>query len=411
MSMMLQVRPILTALRSHKAAVTLLIFEIALTMAVLGNLVFVVYSGIQRSYVPTGVAENQIGVIQSIGVIGADSDVTVGGNLAALQAVPGVESAAFGGPPLWGGSRTPVFRDAGFQHRAAEAYGFVGSQGLSRTLGLHVVQGHDFDDSELPSFASIFIKRTKDVVVPVLITRSLARKLYGSASPLGHMLYAAIYGNSLSMRVIGVVDHLRGEITGKVGDDYSIVTEFQMSQAQLGGGFMIRARHDELAKVLRAAAGALGANDPGHVQAQTFTFPEYRERYFRGDLAIGRMLTGILLILIIVTALGVFGLTSFWVQQRRRQIGMRRALGATRGDILRYFQMENLLIVSAGVLLGVACTYALNLALMLHFDLPRLPWVYFCVGAVALWLLGQLAVLGPALRASHVPPVVATRSV
>jgi hypothetical protein len=54
---------------------------------------------------------------------------------------------------------------------------------------------------------------------------------------------------------------------------------------------------------------------------------------------------------------------------------------------------------------------AINLFLMAHYELPRLPGIYFPVGALSLWLIGQLAVLGPALRAAAVPPVVATRSV
>jgi putative ABC transport system permease protein len=112
-----------------------------------------------------------------------------------------------------------------------------------------------------------------------------------------------------------------------------------------------------------------------------------------------------------VTALGIVGLASFWVAQRRKQIGVRRALGATRGDILHYFQTENFLIVTLGIVLGMVLAFGLNLLLMQHYELPRLPFWYLPVGAVALWALGQLAVLAPALRAAAVPPVVATRSV
>ncbi|HEX5353043.1 MAG TPA: FtsX-like permease family protein [Rhodanobacteraceae bacterium] len=406
MKTLLQVRPILAALKSHKAAVTLLVLEIALTMAVLGNLIFVVYSGIQRSNVPTGVAEDQIGVIQSIGVIGAQDSATIGDDMAALHAVPGVEDAAYGGPPLWYVSGTPVFRDAARQQRVASAYQFLGSQGLSQTLGLRVVQGRDFNDNDLPAPSAVF-GDGKAVVVPALITQALSEKLYGNASPLGRMLYAG----TLDIRVIGVLDHLRGQITGRASDDYSIVTEFHVGTEHFGGGFMIRAKPAQLRRTLRAAAAALGKTDPGHVQAKVFTFEDYRARYFRGDLATGRMLTGILLILVVVTTLGMIGLTSFWVQQRRRQIGMRRALGATRRDILHYFQVENFLIVTGGVLLGAVCTYALSLLLMHHFELPRLPFYYLPASAVMLWLLGQVAVLGPALRAAAVPPMVATRSV
>jgi putative ABC transport system permease protein len=123
------------------------------------------------------------------------------------------------------------------------------------------------------------------------------------------------------------------------------------------------------------------------------------------------MLVGVIVALLGVTALGIVGLASFWVAQRRKQIGVRRALGATRGDILRYFQTENFLIVTFGIVLGMVLAFGLNLVLMQKYELPRLPLWYLPAGAVALWLLGQLAVLAPALRAAAVPPVVATRSV
>ncbi|MDQ6645944.1 MAG: hypothetical protein M3Y93_01760, partial [Pseudomonadota bacterium] len=71
----------------------------------------------------------------------------------------------------------------------------------------------------------------------------------------------------------------------------------------------------------------------------------------------------------------------------------------------------NFLIVSLGIGLGMLLAYLLNAVLMHFYELPRLPLYYLPIGALALWLLGQLAVLGPALRAAAVPPVVATRSV
>ncbi|MGH8760494.1 MAG: ABC transporter permease, partial [Burkholderiales bacterium] len=104
------------------------------------------------------------------------------------------------------------------------------------------------------------------------------------------------------------------------------------------------------------------------------------------------------------------GLSSFWVRQRTHQIGIRRALGATRGQILRYFLIENFLLVTFGIVLGMVLAYGLNGLLMRYYEVPRLPLVYLPIGAVTLWLLGQLAVLGPALRAASVSPAVATRS-
>ena len=123
------------------------------------------------------------------------------------------------------------------------------------------------------------------------------------------------------------------------------------------------------------------------------------------------MMAIVCVLLLLATAGGVVGLSSFWVSQRRRQIGVRRALGATRGDILRYFQTENFLIVSGGVVLGSVLGVLANLALMRQYELPRMPPGLLLLGAVLLWLLGQLAVLGPARRAAAVSPVEATRSV
>ena len=121
--------------------------------------------------------------------------------------------------------------------------------------------------------------------------------------------------------------------------------------------------------------------------------------------------TLLLMLLLVVTALGIVGLASFWVQQRTKQIGVRRALGATRSQILRYFQTENFLLATIGIVLGMLMAYGINQLLMDRYELPRLPALYLPVGALALWLLGQIAVFGPARRAAAVPPAVATRSV
>ncbi len=99
------------------------------------------------------------------------------------------------------------------------------------------------------------------------------------------------------------------------------------------------------------------------------------------------------------------------MQRRRRQIGIRRALGATRTQILRYFQTENFLIVTVGIVIGMGAAFAISGWLMRQYEMPRLPFWYLPIGAVALWLLGQISVLAPALRAASVPPATATRSV
>jgi putative ABC transport system permease protein len=182
---------------------------------------------------------------------------------------------------------------------------------------------------------------------------------------------------------------------------------------QLAGTYLIRANPQDLGRIMTEARARVAKIAPDGVLDHDYshTLPTLRAKFFATDRAMAGLLLGVIVALLGVTALGIVGLASFWVAQRRKQIGIRRALGATRADILAYFQTENFLIVTFGIVLGVALAIGINLALMKWFEISRLPLWYLPVGALVLWLLGQLAVLAPALRASNVPPVVATRSV
>lgn len=155
----------------------------------------------------------------------------------------------------------------------------------------------------------------------------------------------------------------------------------------------------------------LEESDRGRIVEGIQSMQKIRDDAYHEDRAMTLILGGVIFALLAITALGIVGMASFWVGQRTKQIGTRRALGATRFDILRYFLTENFLITTLGLGVGIVLTYAFNLWLMSHYHSPLLPWFYVPIGVVCLWLLGQIAVFGPATRASRVPPAVATRSV
>ena len=118
-----------------------------------------------------------------------------------------------------------------------------------------------------------------------------------------------------------------------------------------------------------------------------------------------------MVILTIVTALGIVGLASFSVNRRKKQIATRRALGASQGAILRYFMLENFMISSVGVVLGAMLTIGLNVVLVNSFSLNAIDWYYIPLGMLILWLVGQIAVYGPARKAASIAPATATRTV
>ncbi len=198
-------------------------------------------------------------------------------------------------------------------------------------------------------------------------------------------------------------------VNGLSAKDYSMLLPIRPPYTD--GQYVVRVT-DPLrrAEVLKAAVAALMKVDNSRLVLKQQTYTEIREKYFRNDRAMIWLLGAVCIALLIVTALGIVGLASFWVQQRTKQIGIRRALGATRSQILRYFQIENFLLASIGIVLGMLMAYSINVWLMARYELPRLPAIYLPIGALLLWMLGQLAVFWPARRAAAVPPAVATRS-
>ena len=155
----------------------------------------------------------------------------------------------------------------------------------------------------------------------------------------------------------------------------------------------------------------LAASSQDRIVRSMRSMDEIRERSYRGDEAMIKILTFTIVLLVTITSLGIVGLASFSVNRRTKQIGTRRALGASKPAILRYFMTENFLISLLGVVAGAALTIGLNIVMIEAFSLTRIAWYLVPSAMLLLLLVGQVAVLGPARRASSVPPAVATRTV
>jgi len=411
----MQFRPILSTLRHHKLTALLLTLQVAFTCAIVCNVAFMIANRVAEVSMPTGIAESDLSTIQSAGTDPRQNAQALHEtDLASLRAIPGVESVAAvsGALPLnrsdtFGpvcpnrqvfeqGMRTSsLFKDGGCPMSSF----YDGTHGLLGTLGLQLVAGRDFLPGEYT---------TKGDVPVAIISRALAERLYPGHDALGKVMVMG--GNAVC--VIGVVATLaRPELHG-MGNGYQSVITSQLPDTT-SEIYVLRSAPGDRERILKAAKAALLKVDPNRVidPDQVRTYTQIRHAYFQRDTTMIGLLVAAALGLLFVTALGIAGLANFWVQQRTRSIGIRRAIGATRGDILHYFQAENFLIVTAGVVLGALLAVVLNLVLMTRYELPRLPLWYLPAGALALWGLGQLSVLSPALRAAQVPPVVATRSV
>lgn len=407
----MDVLPILTSLRRHKITTLLLVLQIALTCAIVCNAVFLITQRMQRTAIVSGVAENELLRIQVVNMANRpDAKARAQTDLAALRQLAGVTQVSLALQLPFGGSSSNVGLGlSAEQPLSSLTAAQYGGENLLETLGTRLVAGRNLRPDEYLDEDSISRAAAandgRGLPKVVVISQAVAERLWPGQNPLGR----SVYTGRFPLTVVGVVANLVRPNSFELGAQYSVVVPTRLTLNN-ASNFLIRTAPGDRERVLRAAVVALKAIDPHRVILKQETLEQVRSDFFRDDRAMVGLLAAVCVALLVVTALGIVGLGSFWVQQRRRQIGVRRALGATRSDILRYFQVENFLLATIGIGLGMLLAYAINLALMVQYELPRLPTSYLPIGALMLWAVGQLAVLGPALRASQVPPVVATRA-
>jgi len=403
----MEIRPILSTLRRHKTAAALIVIEIALSCAIICNALFLIGNRLERMDRPSGVAEDEIVRVQLTG-IGRDDNpqALTESDLGVLRALPGVKSASAVNQVPFGNSSWNSGVNLTQDQKVAtlNATTYLGDDRLLDTFGLQLVEGRWFNRDEYLQFGE-----NDNKIGTAVITRTMANKLFPGEPALGKQFYS--WGDK-PIRVIGVVDHLvRPNEGGRGTDSYEYSMMFPVKVPySIGGNYLLRTEPGRRDEVLKAAVAALERNSPNRIILKQETMGDLRAAYYQQDRSMAWLLVAVCIALLVVTALGIVGLASFWVQQRTKQIGIRRALGSTRGQILRYFQTENFLLATIGIVIGMTLAYSTNLWLMQRYELPRLPLLYLPCGAIALWLLGQLAVLGPARRAAAVPPAVATRS-
>jgi hypothetical protein len=236
-----------------------------------------------------------------------------------------------------------------------------------------------------------------------VLSEDAARRYFGSENPLGKGLLISGYERT----VVGVVRSMRwrGPEAEIVPEAFVAFRQTSASSAQL----IIRTEQDPA-----VIMPALGAAIRQAMPTADVTAPEFLERSYAMLLAQRRFNMIILLLFgavaVAIAAVGIYGLMSFLIAQRRREIGVRVALGATPSGILAMMLSRAMRMVMAGMVPGILAALLLErTARAFLFEAkPHDPVIY--AGVVAIFLAaGLLAASGPARRATRVDPLVALR--
>lgn len=398
----MEIGPITRALRRNKTRFVLIVVQIAITLAVVTNAITLILAERAKMQIPSGFDDANLIWITSRPFASAFGDrayriTSVETDLRALRSIPGVASVTNTSFVPWGGggssSQTQV---AGGDGSKFQTQVYTGTTGFLQTLGVHVVAGRDFRTNDINDDPNA---KTSTV----MISRELEKLLFKNGSAVGRQL---LESDGSTDNIVGVFDPFYEPYGGWPIERYAVIYAAHVSRR--GAAFLVRVQPGAMKSVAAAIEPALlKANDGRNVQTQTIL--ELKDQLFsQSHVIIGGMMAVIVLILL-VTGLGIVGVTSFSVTERRKQIGTRRALGATKFAVLRYFLVENWIVTNAGLVLGVAAAYALNIGLVTKAGGAKLDGQFVVAAVLLLWAQGIAATLVPALRATRVSPVVATR--
>jgi putative ABC transport system permease protein len=404
--MNMSLRPILSTLARHRISAGLIVVEVALALAFVSHALHMITVRAERLVADRGLSEHELVNIDLRAVSPIkEADPLTAEDLRRLRALPGVRGAAVSNQVIYGDSHN----NSGVSNRPerggtrVSASNYDGDEHLLPVLGLKLVAGRNFQPEEVLS-ASRFASEP-DLKVPVLIVnRARAEAMYPGQNAVGKPLYVF----SGPSTIVGVVETLPNTNPRANRSQYALIAPVR--QSFRGGTYMLRVEPGQAQQVIKAATALIREIDPRRGVRRGETLSDMRKAYDAEDRAMTWLLAGVCIALLAVTAFGIVGLASFWVEQRTRMIGVRRALGATKSQIRQYFQLENLLLCGLGVVVGAGAALAISQFVMQPQGAPALPWFYLPLGAVLLLWLGQLAVLAPARRASGLPAAAAMRA-
>jgi putative ABC transport system permease protein len=408
--MSLPIRPILSALSRNSTGAVLVAMQIAIALAVLVNAVYIVKQRVEKIGRPTGLdVENTFAIAGTGFARDYDHDATLREDIAWLQSIPGVVAATpITAVPLSGGgsasglSPRPGGSESGFQWEVGDGNYFeVNEQGLT-ALGAHLIAGRNFRADEIlqaPATAS-------GVFPSVIMTQAYADRLL----PGGHALDAIVYDYlSRPVKIIGIMDNIHGSWPTEAHPD----RVYLMPRFPAGPRFtyFVRTRPGERDKIMRQAEEHLSSSNPRRSINWVRSLQQFKDQSYLRDRNMGIFLVAVTTLLLGITALGIFGLATFTINTRTKQIGTRRAVGARRRDIVAHFMTENWIITSVGVFAGCLTALGVGYWLSQHYELPRLDLYYLIGGVLGMWALGLLAAWQPSRRAAKISPAVAARTV
>lgn len=405
----MDIGPIWRAMMKNKAGFVLIAMQIAVTLTIMVNAFGIIQERAGKIDRDSGMDEANTFAFVSVLFNDYEREqrmALIDEDLATIRGLPGVRNAVASNsfPLRQGGWSMGLQLEPGAMtaDTVGTAIYFVDEHGVD-TFDTAIIDGENFAANQI-SWAN-----PEDNTWPAygLITEALGKEMWPDET--GSYVGKTVYINDNDpVNIVGVIDKMQAPWPDWSGVEQTMLVPQRRASEFIR--YIVRAEPGYRNELMPQIEELLSASNKDRIIRDMTTMDEVRELAYVGDAALIKIMGFIVVLLTIITALGIVGLASFNVSRRTRQIGIRRALGATKPAIVRYFMLENSIVSAIGLVIGGVLAIGLNIVMVEAFALEPLAWYVIPIAMVALWLVGQLAVAGPARRASNITPAIATRS-
>jgi putative ABC transport system permease protein len=416
--------PILYTMLRNKLRFGLYAAQIAVTLAIVANCMTLILDARQKmSRPPTFDDENLVTVFMPCvePELRDDKrrDAWAEENTTRLRGIPGVEAVTSTNFDPWSARFVAELTPVGSDSRPRLVGSFAVDESLPGVLGAEIDEGRWFTREEvldgtarLRALEGTRRERTSDgkvrepIEVLAVVSRAYGQLVFGEGPLLGKVLEDR---DGDRYRIIGVMRRYHAPSYGMHDDDHVVFSPFAVHSYE-GTSWIVRSAPGSTRAVAQRIEERLWETY-GDTTEMVRLVSEGRDIHYGPQRMTAALMGLLVILLLLVASLGVAGLTSFSVTERTRQIGTRRALGATTADILWYFLTESGLLTTVGLSIGAGLAVALNIVLLNVYTGAKIHPGTVAASALVLWIVGIGAALPPALRASRTSPAIATRNV
>ncbi len=267
---------------------------------------------------------------------------------------------------------------------------------LIDVMGFTLLEGRFLNSSDQLDFGS-------EEKHNIVITESLKRALYGDDSAIGQETNSGF--------IVGVIKDIILDPNFPSDKQYGMFINTVMEYIFIGRYYVMNVEPGQMESVRAKVSDIILNVQPERDIFKVFTMSEHLKRFYRDDQGLADLFMLLCCLMLFVTAISSYAYSQFHISRQKKFIGIRRALGARKKDILLYVLTENWLVYGIGCLLGVVVAFGFNVLLSQHISLSKPDMMLFLLATSVIFISGTLATWLPANSTSNISPVIATKTV